>query len=148
MPLFALKSERKASALRSTPTKGVLIAGYLVAYVVVDWISDIHVLEPLGITPWNPPPGLSLALLLSLGLRYAPFLFVAALVAEVIVRGIPASLAYTALSSAVIATGYTLASAILLVTSSLLANWDKKGGDDEQFLRGFNWDGKQLTPAL
>ncbi len=31
------------------------------------------------------------------------------------------------------------------VTSSLLANWDKKGADDEQVLRSFNWDGKELT---
>ncbi|MCC6469777.1 MAG: selenium-binding protein [Alphaproteobacteria bacterium] len=34
------------------------------------------------------------------------------------------------------------------VTSSLLANWDKKGADDEQFLRAFNWNGKELTPAF
>jgi methanethiol oxidase len=34
------------------------------------------------------------------------------------------------------------------LTSSLLANWDKKGEDNEQFLRVFNWDGKQLTPAF
>ena len=34
------------------------------------------------------------------------------------------------------------------VTSSLLANWDKKGADNEQFLRGFKWDGKELTPAF
>ncbi len=34
------------------------------------------------------------------------------------------------------------------VTSSLLANWDKGGEDNEQFLRGFHWDGKELTPAF
>ena len=34
------------------------------------------------------------------------------------------------------------------ITSSLLANWDKKGGDDEQFLRGFEWDGKELKPTF
>jgi methanethiol oxidase len=31
------------------------------------------------------------------------------------------------------------------VTSSLLANWDKGGADNEQFLRGFEWDGKELA---
>jgi methanethiol oxidase len=31
------------------------------------------------------------------------------------------------------------------ITSSLLANWDKKGADDEQFLRAFAWDGKDLA---
>jgi len=30
-------------------------------------------------------------------------------------------------------------------TSSLLANWDKKGEDNEQFLKAFDWDGKTLT---
>jgi selenium-binding protein 1 len=34
------------------------------------------------------------------------------------------------------------------IASSLLAKWDKKGADDEQFLRAFNWDGKELTPAF
>jgi selenium-binding protein 1 len=33
-------------------------------------------------------------------------------------------------------------------TSSLLANWDKSGADDEQFLRVFAWDGKALTPTF
>jgi selenium-binding protein 1 len=34
------------------------------------------------------------------------------------------------------------------ITSSLLANWDKGGSDNEQFLRGFTWDGKELKPAF
>jgi methanethiol oxidase len=34
------------------------------------------------------------------------------------------------------------------ITSSLLANWDKGGADNEQFLRGFTWNGKELKPAF
>jgi methanethiol oxidase len=34
------------------------------------------------------------------------------------------------------------------VTSSLLAHWDKGGADNEQFLRAFNWDGKELNLAF
>ena len=30
-------------------------------------------------------------------------------------------------------------------TSSLLANWDKKGADNEQFFKAYQWDGKKLT---
>ena len=30
-------------------------------------------------------------------------------------------------------------------TSSLLANWDKTGADDEQFVRAFDWNGKTLA---
>jgi selenium-binding protein 1 len=36
----------------------------------------------------------------------------------------------------------------LYFTSSLLANWDKKGDDNEQFLKAFSWDGKELKPAF
>jgi methanethiol oxidase len=34
------------------------------------------------------------------------------------------------------------------ITSSLLANWDKAGADNEQFLRGFTWDGHELKQVF
>jgi selenium-binding protein 1 len=34
------------------------------------------------------------------------------------------------------------------ISSSLLSRWDKAGADDEQFVRGFTWDGKELKPAF
>jgi selenium-binding protein 1 len=33
-------------------------------------------------------------------------------------------------------------------TSSLLANWDKTGEANEQYLKAFTWDGKSLTPTF
>ncbi|MGH7786187.1 MAG: selenium-binding protein SBP56-related protein [Candidatus Binatia bacterium] len=33
-------------------------------------------------------------------------------------------------------------------TSSLLANWDKTGVDNEQFLKAYGWNGKQLKPLF
>jgi selenium-binding protein 1 len=36
----------------------------------------------------------------------------------------------------------------IYITSSLLERWDKGGADNEQFLRAFNWDGKELQPAF
>lgn len=33
----------------------------------------------------------------------------------------------------------------LYYTSSLLANWDKKGQDNQQYFKAYNWDGKKLT---
>jgi selenium-binding protein 1 len=36
----------------------------------------------------------------------------------------------------------------LYYTSSLLANWDKKGKENEQFFKAFEWDGKELHPAF
>jgi len=34
------------------------------------------------------------------------------------------------------------------ITSSLLANWDKGGADNEQFLRGFTWNGRELKQVF
>ncbi len=34
------------------------------------------------------------------------------------------------------------------ITSSLLSKWDKKGVDNEQFLRAFNWNGHELSQAF
>jgi selenium-binding protein 1 len=36
----------------------------------------------------------------------------------------------------------------LYFTSSLLAHWDKLGKDNEQFLKAFSWDGKELKPLF
>ena len=33
-------------------------------------------------------------------------------------------------------------------TSSLVANWDKKGSDDDQYLRAYTWDGKSLEKSF
>jgi selenium-binding protein 1 len=33
----------------------------------------------------------------------------------------------------------------LYYTTSLLGNWDKKGEDNDQFLKLFHWDGKDMT---
>ncbi|MFO1412678.1 MAG: ATP-binding protein [Burkholderiales bacterium] len=69
-----------------------LAIAYVILYVALDWVSALDPQGgPLGITPWNPPPGLSLFLLLRFGLSFTPWLFVASLAAEVVVRGVPAS---------------------------------------------------------
>ncbi len=36
----------------------------------------------------------------------------------------------------------------LYYSSSLLANWDKKGKDNEQFVKLYHWDGKKLKPQF
>jgi selenium-binding protein 1 len=36
----------------------------------------------------------------------------------------------------------------LYFSSSLLAHWDKKGDDNEQFVRAFAWDGRDLKPKF
>jgi len=36
----------------------------------------------------------------------------------------------------------------LYFSSSLLSNWDKKGDDNEQFLKAYDWDGEKLTESF
>src|SRR5687767_12736121 len=92
---------------------GTLLIAYVVAYVFLDWLSFIHPLGPYAITVWNPPPGLSLALLLGLGLRYAPVLLVAGAIAEITVRHGEADLGDVMLYATILAAGYTLLAAAL-----------------------------------
>lgn len=80
--------------------------GYLVAYVALDALSFVQPLLKLGITPWNPDAGLTLAFLLMRGWRQAPWTAAAALTAELLVRGAPAPVFTLLSASAVIAFGY------------------------------------------
>lgn len=86
---------------------------FLVFYVGLDGISYWHPIAPVAITPWNPPPGLSICLLLLFGMRYAGLLFIAALLAEWWVRDLPAPLPVLMLASAILAGGYTATAWIL-----------------------------------
>jgi signal transduction histidine kinase len=101
-----------APAIRA-PAPAV-VAGYVLAYVALDWVSYIDPIGAFAITPWNPPPGLSLALLLRYGVRQGGWLFVAALAAEFLVRGAPAPLPVLIAASLVLSIGYTCVTALLL----------------------------------
>ncbi|NQD38978.1 hypothetical protein HPT27_18335 [Permianibacter sp. IMCC34836] len=63
------------------------LGGFVLAYVLLDWLSYIHPVGGFAITPWNPHPGLALALLLVQGRRALPVVMLAAALSEVLVRG-------------------------------------------------------------
>ncbi|HYR01687.1 MAG TPA: ATP-binding protein, partial [Casimicrobiaceae bacterium] len=94
----------------------VTAALYVGAYVMLDWVSYIHPIGQLAITPWNPPPGLSLFLLLRSGVRYAPALFPAAYLGDVLVRGADPLSPLTLAASLVLASGYAAIGTILVRT--------------------------------
>lgn len=98
---------------RTAAPSATVVAGYVLAYVVLDWVSYIDPIGAFAITPWNPPPGLSLAFLLRYGLRQGGWLFVAALVADIVVRGAPAPLPVLVAASLLLAVGYTALAALL-----------------------------------
>lgn len=79
----------------------------IVGYVLLDWASYIHPLYSLNITPWNPALALGLLFLLRFGLSGAVPLFIAILIAEAWVRGIPTSPSVTIGLSLLLTGGYT-----------------------------------------
>lgn len=62
---------------------------FLAAYVALDYVSYVKPYRGLGITPWNPPPGLSIAVVFLGGWVYAPFVLMAPAIADLVVRGAP-----------------------------------------------------------
>lgn len=72
--------------------RALTAVAYLLLYVTLDWLSFVEPFGAFAITPWNPATGLSVALILLLGRSYLPYLFLAPLLAEAVVRGLPAPL--------------------------------------------------------
>jgi len=60
--------------------------GILAAYVLLDFFSYVRWFGPSGIAPWNPAIGMSLALLIHAGWRYALWLVPAAILSEALIR--------------------------------------------------------------
>jgi signal transduction histidine kinase len=80
---------------------------FAACYITLDWASYIYPLGPFNITPWNPPPALSIVWMMLGGLGYAPIIFGTIFIADIIIRQAPGGLLFTALTSLVLAGGYT-----------------------------------------
>jgi len=86
---------------------------FVIAYVLVDWLSFLQPVLQLGITPWNPQTGLALAFLVWQGPRGAIAVALAALLSEVVVRDVPAGSVAAIATSIWIAIAYTGLAAFL-----------------------------------
>ncbi len=91
----------------------VLSLAFLAAYLPIDWLTFIHPRPSLNITPWNPPAGLYMALLLWTGARGVPMVYATLVLADLVVRGHPASIASLLVSNLVIVAGYGAAAHVL-----------------------------------
>jgi two-component system, LuxR family, sensor kinase FixL len=97
----------------SLPPAAIAV-GYLAGYALLDWVSFIQPFAPYGITPWNPPTGLSFVLVLLFGQRYVPLLFAAPLLADLLVRQLPLPWPVELVVCVVIGGGYAAGLAFLL----------------------------------
>jgi two-component system sensor kinase FixL len=103
---------------------GILV--YIALYVALDWISLIHPFGALAITPWNPPAGLTFALLLRHGFRFVPVAFAAVALADFILRGLSAAPAATFASALAIAGGYAVVAQALRARAKLSLRLDRQ----------------------
>lgn len=85
-----------------------LFAVYLPVHLFLDWVSFIHELSPLNITPWNPPAGLALGVLIARGPRMLPAILLALVAGDTLIRGLPAAPWAILLSDGMIAGSYGL----------------------------------------
>lgn len=93
------------------PRRGIwahwsLDLSFIALYVLLDWISFINPLFGLNITPWSPDPALGLVYWLRFRKRAALPWFVALMLGEFLVRGLPAGLPMTLALSAWLVFGY------------------------------------------
>jgi len=86
---------------------------YLASYALVDWLSYISPIAPIGVTPWNPATGLSFALVLLLGREYIPWLFVAPMLVNALVLNLPVPTSVHLLGSIIVGAGYGAATSFL-----------------------------------
>jgi signal transduction histidine kinase len=59
---------------------------FSLVYVCVDWLSFIHPMGQLNITPWNPPAAVQVLFLTWAGLMWAPWLFITIGFADWLIR--------------------------------------------------------------
>ncbi len=100
---------------RLLPRRHIEIAlAYLAGYVLLDWLSYVHPFASFGITPWDPQTGLSFALILLFGAEFMPWLLVAPVLADGLVRGFALPLEAEAAAAFIIGGGYSAATGLLL----------------------------------
>jgi len=84
-------------------------AAYFALYLLLDWASYVEPLHHTSITPWNPNTGVSFALLLWGGSRWAPLVALSVFVGEILTDDAPVSWDVLALTSLYIAAVYAAA---------------------------------------
>jgi signal transduction histidine kinase len=90
----------------SSLSRYLVFPAFIALYLLFDWATYIDPLYGLNITPWNPDPALGLVCWLLYGWRAALPWWIALVLGEVLVRGMPAGLVLTLLLSLWLTIGY------------------------------------------
>ena len=122
-----------------------VVAGYVVVFLLLDWASFIRPLQGLNITPWNPQPALAVALLLA-SRRLWWVVWLSALAAEVIVRGLPGDVFVSAFAAGALTCSYLAMATALQRT--LGDGWRLDGRRDVAWFVGVISAGSLLSGAV
>ncbi len=79
--------------------------GYVLAFLLLDWVSYIRPFQGLNITPWNPQAAVAIALLFW-NRRCLPLVWIGLLAAELVVRGVPSNWFVTLAATAALGLSY------------------------------------------
>lgn len=101
------------SSLRKRPGDWLVLAAFVLVYVALDWLSYVQPMFGLNITPWSPEPALGLVMWLRFGRRTAVPWYLALLLSELYIRGMPAGATLTVLLSAQLVIGYGMVGEML-----------------------------------
>ena len=109
----AIFEQRPSIRSRHLVWQWTAITGFVIAYLVLEWISFIHEYKGLPLTPWNPGLGLAFACLILIGPHYGIALFVGIIVAEIVV--LQSNLEWTVIVgiAAIIASGYAFVATVI-----------------------------------
>jgi signal transduction histidine kinase len=136
----------RASASGGRLRSLVLFAAFVVGYVALDRLSYLHPVQQFNITPWNPQPALAIALVMTLGQRWLPAVFVAAWLAERLIRGELLTLQASLLAAAVLTLGYAAIAQAL--TGPLRVSYGMNSRGDVLRLAAVAVVGSLVTGAL
>ncbi len=100
-------SSHQTATMSERTTKLVRWTAFIAAYVALDWGSFLHATHGLNITPWNPALALGLAVSMKHGRDTILPWFIALLLGEMLVRGLPSPLLNTLIQSACLAACYS-----------------------------------------
>jgi len=96
---------------------------FMVLYVLLDAAAYTLPAAPFAATPWNPHPALAVVLVIDGGIWYAPAVFAAVALAEVLVREAPGTLLGTAIAWASRCVGSCVCRGLARACATWRASW-------------------------